>query len=193
MNKKEALELILIKRNYKDKNTSIDKLLNIISKKKYSLRELGFSNAGVAGFTRRNFPDKPRTNIKLCTFLLLSENIKCCSKCEKVLDTWLFSKNKSNIQGLNGWCKECQNGHQKENPEMWRNYAAIRRLRISKAKPVWEKQTNLLRFYKECPKGYEVDHIIPIVNGKVSGLHCVDNLQYLTRLENQIKHNKFKI
>ena len=42
-------------------------------------------------------------------------------------------------------------------------------------------------FYKNCPKGYEVDHIIPISKG---GLHTLTNLQYLTASDNRKKSNK---
>lgn len=42
-------------------------------------------------------------------------------------------------------------------------------------------------FYLNCPKGYEVDHIIPISKG---GLHTLENLQYLTVSENRRKSNK---
>ena len=42
-------------------------------------------------------------------------------------------------------------------------------------------------FYTNCPKGYEVDHIIPISKG---GLHTLENLQYLTMSENRKKSNK---
>lgn len=41
--------------------------------------------------------------------------------------------------------------------------------------------------YKQRPEGYEVDHIIPLSRG---GLHHQDNLQYLTKEENQKKGNK---
>lgn len=41
--------------------------------------------------------------------------------------------------------------------------------------------------YKNCPKGYEVDHIFPISKG---GLHHQNNLQYLTVNENRSKGNK---
>jgi 5-methylcytosine-specific restriction endonuclease McrA len=42
----------------------------------------------------------------------------------------------------------------------------------------------LQQIYLDCPKGYEVDHIIPISRG---GLHSPENLQYLTVSENRQK------
>jgi 5-methylcytosine-specific restriction endonuclease McrA len=45
----------------------------------------------------------------------------------------------------------------------------------------------LREFYKNCPPGYEVDHIIPLSKG---GLHTITNLQYLTVTENRRKSNK---
>lgn len=54
-------------------------------------------------------------------------------------------------------------------------------------------QDGIFEFYQKCPKGYVVDHIIPL-NGKlVSGLNVIWNLQYLTRRQNAIKSNIFKI
>lgn len=41
--------------------------------------------------------------------------------------------------------------------------------------------------YKNCPIGYEVDHIVPLSKG---GLHHEDNLQYLTITENRTKGNR---
>ena len=41
--------------------------------------------------------------------------------------------------------------------------------------------------YENCPKGYEVDHIIPLSKG---GLHHQDNLQYLTKNANRRKGSK---
>jgi 5-methylcytosine-specific restriction endonuclease McrA len=51
----------------------------------------------------------------------------------------------------------------------------------------WEERRLIGRFYKNCPKGYEVDHIIPVSK---DGKHKLSNLQYLTKEENRRKSNK---
>jgi len=45
-----------------------------------------------------------------------------------------------------------------------------------------EESEAIVLFYANCPKGYEVDHIIPIAKG---GLHILENLRYLTKSENR--------
>lgn len=44
-----------------------------------------------------------------------------------------------------------------------------------------EEEEKIREFYKNCPIGFEVDHIIPISR---KGKHRLNNLQYLTREEN---------
>lgn len=39
-------------------------------------------------------------------------------------------------------------------------------------------------FYRSCPPGYHVDHIIPLSEG---GTHTRDNLQYITNAANRMK------
>jgi hypothetical protein len=52
-------------------------------------------------------------------------------------------------------------------------------------------QETILEFYNNCPVGMVVDHILPLCGRKISGLHVIWNLQYLTSVENSIKNNKF--
>ena len=51
----------------------------------------------------------------------------------------------------------------------------------------WEEKHLIGEFYKNCPEGYEVDHIIPVSKG---GKHKLSNLQYLTMEENRRKSAK---
>lgn len=66
---------------------------------------------------------------------------------------------------------------------------ADRNLRI----PAWSDLELIKQFYTHCPDGYEVDHIVPLLGEKVSGLHVLCNLQYLTVAQNRAKHNKFEV
>jgi len=67
--------------------------------------------------------------------------------------------------------------------ECWARYHAKKKYQT----PSDEDLKLLQNFYANCPKGYEVDHIIPISKG---GLHTLSNLQYLTIKENRSKGNK---
>ena len=67
--------------------------------------------------------------------------------------------------------------------EAWQRYHA----RLKQQTPANEDISALQKFYVNCPKGYEVDHIIPISKG---GLHSLSNLQHLPWKENRRKGNK---
>jgi len=74
-----------------------------------------------------------------------------------------------------------------------RNSESKRRAILNKAMPLWlnkEQLKQIYHIYKNCPQGYEVDHVIPLRNRVVTGLHVPWNLQYLTKSENKKKKNK---
>ena len=65
------------------------------------------------------------------------------------------------------------------------------RIPFENAVPAWADRQAILEFYANCPKGYHVDHIIPIKGKTVCGLHVIQNLQYLTASENARKTNRY--
>ena len=64
--------------------------------------------------------------------------------------------------------------------------------RTRKQTPAWVDSHAIIQFYASCPKGFHVDHIIPLkgkIDGRpVSGLHVLWNLQHLSAEENYKKH-----
>jgi len=68
-----------------------------------------------------------------------------------------------------------------------RNYQA----RKQQAMPRWADVDSIYKVYANCPKGFEVDHIIPLKGKNVCGLHIAANLQYLSVFSNRSKANKF--
>jgi hypothetical protein len=71
-----------------------------------------------------------------------------------------------------------------------------RRKDIKDRTPKWVDVEEVLAVYSKCPKGYEVDHIVPLrglIDGRpVTGLHVPWNLQFLPASENRKKYNRIK-
>lgn len=59
--------------------------------------------------------------------------------------------------------------------------------------PAWADLEAIKTFYINCPIGYDVDHVIPLRGKLVSGLHVLENLQYLPSSVNRSKSNKFDL
>lgn len=62
---------------------------------------------------------------------------------------------------------------------------------IKERTPKWANTQDIIDFYAGCPKGFHVDHILPLRGKFVSGLHTVNNLQYLKAEDNLKKSNKY--
>lgn len=89
--------------------------------------------------------------------------------------------------------REYRKNYIKENP--WFNRAASSRKRalIRERMPAWADIEELKMFYKNCPEGMVVDHVVPLKGKNISGLHIASNLQYLAPGDNTKKSNKYDV
>ena len=171
-------------------NISQEQITLLLSKPRYNLKELGLPTIKTVNLIKFLFPEKP-INIKPCKWLLFKYGYKYCHNCDTVHPVKNFNKNTASdrIDNCNTYCKTCQYTTVKTTqPARSGNY---RSKKLQKT-PLWSDLTAITEFYKNCPAGYHVDHIIPLNGKNVSGLHVVENLQYLPASENIAKSNKFE-
>ena len=109
--------------------------------------------------------------------------VKLCKTCGAETHRPVYCSDTCNPNRLNLTEEEKLLRHRAIHNEAWQRYMAKRKNQTPKNIDIEALQ----EFYKNCPEGYEVDHIIPISKG---GLHCLENLQYLTISENRRKSNK---
>jgi hypothetical protein len=100
-------------------------------------------------------------------------------------------------------CKKWSEENREQQRVLWRrNYQtdhgrkrhkfqqAKRRAQKLNATPPWVNMEEIRNIYENCPEGYHVDHIIPLIHPLISGLHVPWNLQYLLAKDNIKKNNK---
>lgn len=178
--------------NFSANKITYEEFLSIISKKSYNLsRDLNISPVAVSKLLKRTFPDRITSNSKICIFLLQKINRKVCPRCNKVLDYTSFTSNTGRKDNKNVWCTLCYRDYQVENSNLFKNYTAERRALVLQRSMGWG-QEGIKEFYMNCPKGYHVDHIIPLKGVNICGLHVYSNLQYLTEKDNLKKKNTYK-
>ena len=85
--------------------------------------------------------------------------------------------------------KAYRSHYAKNNKGLINAYNSKRQADKIRATPLWANLEKIKEIYKNCPKGYHVDHIIPLRSEYVCGLHVENNLQYLTATENLQKSN----
>ena len=87
--------------------------------------------------------------------------------------------------------KQYSKDYRLKNPNFKKSHCAKRRALKLKATPKFVNLNKIKEIYKNCPKDYVVDHIVPLQGKIVCGLHVEWNLQYLTKSENSSKCNTF--
>ena len=80
--------------------------------------------------------------------------------------------------------------HYLDNKGYYKDKSNKRRAIKVQAIPKFANLDKIKEIYKNCPKGYHVDHIIPLNNPIICGLHVEWNLQYLSAKDNCSKGNK---
>ena len=141
--------------------------------------------------------------------------LRACKICRSACKPEDFYKDKYAEYGLSPYCKSCKNNQaykwrdknrnkynqyikpfvddwNKRNRGIRNSYTAKRRASKKQAFVYPWQSGKIKEFYKNCPEGYHVDHIIPLHGKNVSGFHCIENLQYLTIAENIKKSNYFE-
>ena len=103
-----------------------------------------------------------------------------------------YEKYKNDLEYLEKTRKQSREWPAK-NRAAYRAKLARRRAVLKKASPVWADSKAILEMYKTCPKGYHVDHIIPLNGKNVCGLHVHWNLQHLLAKDNLSKGNKLAV
>lgn len=160
------------------------------------------------------FPKEPKEGFKFCsncqnelpaaTKYFALDNSKrsgfcsCCKVCEQMYQLARYATCGEKVRTSNAtWLKNNQEQKKQINRQYVKSHRAKltagenrRRAAKLQATPIWSQTEQIVEFYKNCPKGYQVDHVIALKGEEACGLHVLANLQYLSAVENQAKGNK---
>lgn len=186
MNKYEFIENTLNELNIPLKIASGRSVVEAIAD---GYRKAGWNAQSYSNFTKKYFSDKKHRE-HILTYLFNKKDVKHCRYCDEVKDKSEFAIHSTKSVGVQPLCIQCTSIYFKDNIDMV-YYAARRRADKISRTPGGVETEEIKLFYKNCPPGYHVDHIIPLKGKNVSGLHVINNLQYLTAEDNLKKSNKY--
>lgn len=170
--------------------SKLDEFTKVISTEGHSILDFkGLSRDKIRKLLKELIPERdPKLNRDVGKYLLHVNGLRACKKCNNILNLSDFRPNISKGDGINGQCKYCQ---AKSTATTQPKRQALYKSSVLNRTMPWSDMEKISKFYDECPEGYHVDHIVPLQGKIVSGLHVLENLQYLTALENIKKHNKY--
>ncbi len=123
--------------------------------------------------------------------------LKNKDKIKRLSKDWLMNnKDKAKKTKLK-WYKENYNNLKPKYAASASKRRAAKKMRT----PVWVNYSIIEALYIKCGKmnheagyvKYHVDHIIPMINDKVCGLHTIDNLRIIPAFDNWSKNNKYEV
>lgn len=141
----------------------------------------------LADFTRRtDRPSGVRSECKACE--KIRHKIWCIRNPEKAAAIVRLTQ-KKHAATVNKRIREWI----QKNPKKRCAKNGYRRARKIMRTPSWADLGKIKDFYNRCPSGMEVDHIYPLNGKTVSGLHVLNNLQYLTPEQNRSKGVRYGV
>lgn len=129
-----------------------------------------------------------------------------CKTCKGIQDAKYAKSNVGKVNMVKkaytdrhpGRVRAAKNKWRVANPDKLAATKAKRRATELNATPPWADSWDTLPYYTEARRltletgiAHHVDHIVPLVNDYVCGLHIAANLQVITKSENLAKSNKF--
>ena len=122
-----------------------------------------------------------------------------CKKCEAARIKKWAEKNRPAVRARHAaWCVEhpertkvhSRRQYEKNKPR-YNAHVMRRNARKLNATPLWAEKEKIAVVYKKAKEwGMHVDHIVPLKNPLVCGLHVWANLQLLSPRENMSKQNR---